>query len=528
MRIYLLLLLFSIFLILSSCQSTSNDSPEGASIQSNDGPSKKIIVVMVDSMKPELVRKGIKEGRTPAIAFLSDHGKVFNDLISPFPSMSVVIESSLITGVGPEDHHIPGLMWYNQTENRLVDYGTTTYRTFKLGTEQILEDALSNLNNLHLNPEISTIYDDASTLGVTTGSFNMLLYRGPKEHTLAIPPLVHHGLHMKDKYETKGPDLLAFGKLIKPTAAKDQSLPDEIYNQYGLNDQYSTEVIQALIKANQQPNFLMAFLPDFDKEAHEHGPYYLDGFAKADYHLQTILNSYSSWEEAIEENIFIILGDHSQVKLYDKGEGTAIELEPLLEPWTIANLLDDPIMGDFIIANNHRMAYLHKTSSKISFEEVASQLLKDERIDQVAWRDSDYTLIQKGTTPKSLLFKKGGPWKDQYEQTWSLKGDVDVLDLSLDDNMKTLQYGNYPDGLEQIHSALKSQEGSLIITAKPGYILKTEGAPVHYNGGEHGGLHEEDTKTVLIVTGTDQYPTSRRIRDLKAYFLSLLKQSSDH
>lgn len=193
--------------------------------------------------------------------------------------MSVVIESSLITGVGPEDHHIPGLLWYNQTENRLVDYGTITYRTFKLGTEQILEDSLSNLNNLHLNPEISTIYDDASTLGVTTGSINMLLYRGPKEHTLAIPPLVHHGLHMKDKYETKGPDLLAFGKLIKPTAAKDQLLPDEIYNQYGINDQYSTEVIQALIKANQQPDFLMAFLPDFDKEAHEHGPYYLDGFA---------------------------------------------------------------------------------------------------------------------------------------------------------------------------------------------------------------------------------------------------------
>lgn len=129
-------------------------------------------------MKPELVRKGIKEGRTPAVAFLSDHGKVFNDLISPFPSMSVVIESSLITGVGPEDHHIPGLLWYNQTENRLVDYGTITYRTFKLGTEQILEDSLSNLNNLHLNPEISTIYDDASTLGVTTGSINMLLYRG--------------------------------------------------------------------------------------------------------------------------------------------------------------------------------------------------------------------------------------------------------------------------------------------------------------------------------------------------------------
>ncbi|ERN54562.1 alkaline phosphatase family protein [Alkalihalophilus marmarensis] len=521
MRAWIIFIII-ISLVCSGCTSKEEEK-SGASIQSSDHSSKKIMVIMVDSMTPELIKLGIQEGRTPAIAFLTEHGKVFDDLISPFPSMSVVIESSLITGVGPEEHHVPGLIWYNKDENRLVDYGSTIPRTFKIGTNQILEDALEHLNNTHLNQDIPTVYDELANTGVTTGSVNMLLYKGPIQHELTIPPLVKHAVHTESTFKTKGPDLLAFGQVIKPKALKNKNLPDHVYEQYGLNDQYSTEVIQNLIEAGQQPDFLMTFLPDFDKEAHHHGPLNLEGFSKADYHLQTILNSYPSWEEAIDDTIFILLGDHSQVALRDKGEHTAIELEALLEPYSIAKLLDEPTDGDVIIANNHRMAYLFFTNENINKQNILN-LLTDERIDHLAWAEGEDIMVKQAANDSSLSYKKNGNLRDRYDQTWDLSGDLSVLDLSVDKQSNTLVYGEYPDALEQLYSALKSQEGSLIITAKPGYTLKSEGAPVHYGGGEHGGLHEDDTRAALIVTGTDKYPDKHRIRDLKPYFLDLLNQ----
>ncbi|WEG18245.1 alkaline phosphatase family protein [Alkalihalophilus pseudofirmus] len=517
-----IVILLMISLLCSGCGGKEEEK-SGASIQSSDHPSKKIMVIMVDSMTSDLINLGIEEGRTPAIAFLKEHGKVFDDFISPFPSMSVVIESSLITGVGPEEHHVPGLIWFNKDENRLVDYGSTIPRTFKLGTKQILEDGLKHLNNTHLNQELPTIYDEAKNKGLTTGSVNMLLYKGPIQHTLSIPPLVKHAIHTPSSITTKGPDLLAFGQLAKPDAIKNKNLPDHMYEQYGINDQYSTEVIQTLIQSGQQPDFLMTFLPDFDKEAHIHGPHDLEGFAKADYHLQTILNSYPSWEEAIDDTIFILLGDHSQVALKDKGEHTAIELEALLEPYSIANLLDEPTDGDLILANNHRMAYIHLATKNLTKQDIID-LLYDERIDQLAWADGEEIIVKQAESDAWLSYKKNGDLRDQYNQTWDITGDLSVLDLSIDKNSNSLDYGKYPDALEQLYSALKSQAGSLIITAKPGYTLKTEGAPVHYDGGEHGGLHEDDTKAALIVTGTDIYPDRHRIRDLKHYFLQLLNQ----
>ncbi|WP_100372619.1 alkaline phosphatase family protein [Bacillus sp. FJAT-45037] len=520
-RIFISLL---IILFLCSCVKESDSSTKGATIQASENTGKKVMVVMIDSMTSELIDKGISEGRTPALAFLKENGKVFDDLIAPFPSMSVVIESSLLTGVGPNAHHVPGLIWYHPNEERLVDYGSTIPRTLKLGTKQVVQDGLNHLNNFHLNPKIDTIYDELAKQNRSTGSVNMLLYRGPKKHILHVPPFVSESLHMEKSIITKGPDLLSFGQLVKPDAVKDRSLPDHLYEKYGLNDQYSVNVVQSLIQSEQQPDFLMAFLPDFDTEAHVHGPHYLDGFARADYQLQTILNSYDSWEQALEDTIFIILGDHNQVLLHDKGEHTAIELEALLEPWSIAELLDGPKNSDLIIANNHRMAYIHRINPNIHLKEIADPLLNDDRIDHIAWRENNRTLIQSSHVQNTLTFTPNGPWTDEYGQTWHLEGDPNVLDLTLNDKEKTITFGQYPDGLEQMDSALKSQDAALIVTARPGYTLKTEDAPVHYGGGEHGGFHQDDTRAALLVAGTDHYPEFRRIRDLKDYFISLFQE----
>ena len=42
--------------------------------------------------------------------------------------MSVTIDSTLITGTNPDKHKIPGLVWYNEDEQRIINYGNGFFR----------------------------------------------------------------------------------------------------------------------------------------------------------------------------------------------------------------------------------------------------------------------------------------------------------------------------------------------------------------------------------------------------------------
>ena len=61
---------------------------------------------------------------TPALRFLLDHGS-YRRAVSTFPSLTPVCLASIATGGGPDVHGIPHLVWWNRTEERLVEYGSS-------------------------------------------------------------------------------------------------------------------------------------------------------------------------------------------------------------------------------------------------------------------------------------------------------------------------------------------------------------------------------------------------------------------
>ncbi|WP_088102295.1 alkaline phosphatase family protein [Halalkalibacter urbisdiaboli] len=515
-------LLFCFCIILIGCQDTQ---PEGASLQGENASKlredqKKVIAIMVDSMTYDLLEMADKEGKIPALSYLMERGQVHKEFIAPFPTLSVVIESTLITGAEPDVHNVPGLVWYNQDENRLINYGSTTMGMWKLGFKQVLYDSLYHLNNTHLSKNTETIFESLQRHGFSTGSINTLVYRGQTEHELTLPVPFNKILSEQIPIKTHGPDLLSFGKVIQPKVVQEnESKHDAIYQKFGLNDQHSTEVVKKLIEKQQQPDFTFIFFPNFDKEAHYHGPDNVEDFAEADYYLQEILNSYDSWDKALEENIFIVFGDHGQDAIvHDKGKA-AIELEPLLEPYSIAPLLDDPASADFIVANNHRMVYLYRGLTEIAWKDIQSSILQDERVDHVAYLEGEELVIHHND--EILRVKKDGGWKDEFDQSWELSGDPHLVDVTINHDEQTISYGDYPDAFNQLYHALHSHSDSMIITAKPGYVMKTEASPVHHDGGEHGGFHKNDTEAALIIAGTDKEPNDKRMTEFKPYILSL-------
>lgn len=144
-------------------------------------PSKNVLFLVVDSLMSHAIDQGIKEGRLPALSFLIQHGQYHKELVSSFPTMSITIDSTLLTGTYTDRHRVPGLIWYDRDEGRVINYGTGFREIIRDGINRTLQDLVSHLNQKHLNPETPTLYEELARLGIRSGSINGMVYMGKHE-----------------------------------------------------------------------------------------------------------------------------------------------------------------------------------------------------------------------------------------------------------------------------------------------------------------------------------------------------------
>ncbi|WP_221565431.1 alkaline phosphatase family protein [Alkalihalobacillus sp. TS-13] len=524
MRKITFLILFVVLSLMIFAAFLDLDQNEGTLQTSEQPEQKKVVLIIIDSLTSGILHEGFAQGDFPALKFLATNGKQHDDFVTAFPSMSVTIESTILTGEMPDAHNIPGLTWYSAKEDRLVDYGTSFEVMTKIGIQTVLDDTLHNLNNVHLSKDVTTIFEALHQKGVSTGSINTLIYRGNIDHELTVPYVIRKFTNSPRTYKTKGPNVLAFGKLSTPELEKDH-FPDTIFQKFGMTDHYSAEVVKALIKEQKLPDFSFVYFPDFDKEAHKKGPLYIEGLREADNYLGEILSASGSWEKAIKDHIFIIIGDHGQTNTVKDKEELTIDLEQLYKKYTVASFGDKVSKGEIAFGNNHRMTYVYSIKNRNPLGELAKIGIKDERIAFGAWVEDDWINVITHDKQGSFRFKAGGEWKDGYGQSWTVAGNPDILSLQIKKSKGAIDYGDYPDALNQLHSALHSHdEPVMILTAKPGYSFYSEAAPVHPDGGEHGGIHKDDTLAAMIISGTDKEPRFHRMVDLKKFILSLFEE----
>ncbi|WP_100400008.1 alkaline phosphatase family protein [Bacillus sp. FJAT-44742] len=509
-------------LLLCSCSGTEKEEYE-PDIQANDtNPSKNVVMIIIDTMMGSSLDKSMEEGNVPALEFLVNKGQYYKDLVVPFPSMSVTVESTLVTGEMADKHRVPGLSWYDQQSDRVVNYGSTVPFWIRNGFSEGIFDVFYRLNNEHLSKDVSTVFEELERRGHTSGSINALIYRGGHRHELNMPPLTKELTDLPSSIYTSGPDILAFGQFEKPGILKRKQFSDGVFQRLGLHDKYTVEVTQELIKENIQPDFMLLFLPDNDKKNHKHGPHYRRGLEAAEGHLQDILNSYGSWEKALEENIFIVLGDHGADKLLPEKEEVAIDLDHLLSSFSIAKLGQPVSDGDIALGVNQRMTYVYDVHNQGILPEVIEASLEEEGIDLAVWEEDGWMKAFSPDHKGELRFKRGDVWKDRYNQGWEIEGNEEILTLDLEKEKKQVKYVDYPDVLNQLESALASHETpKVILAAKPGHSFLAEGITVHEDGGEHGGLHKNDLLAAMVIAGTEKEPASLRMVDLKEYVLDL-------
>src|SRR5215471_16067624 len=124
----------------------------------------KLVLVVVDGMTPAAFERAVESGRAPSLSFVAAHGD-YRQVTSVFPSLTPVCLTSIATGAGPGLHHIPSLVWWSRQERRIVEYGSSFAALRKAGLSQSVVDTIFNMNERHLSPAATTIYEALEDVG---------------------------------------------------------------------------------------------------------------------------------------------------------------------------------------------------------------------------------------------------------------------------------------------------------------------------------------------------------------------------
>ena len=270
---------------------------------------RKLVLVVVDSLRSDMLLRTIEAGDAPTFKALLDRGELVSDCVSSFPSVTPVCTSEITTGVRPDRHRIPGMNWYHRAEQRYVEYGSSFEATRAFGLFRSLYDTVYNLNMGHLNHETLTVFERLGDAGLRTACTPFLIYRGRTRHEVGLEGLLKAFANAaKFHHAVWGPDELFYGELYssrkvncKPTLARPAT-----------RDAYSACVGRDLVEHDLY-DFLLFSLPDTDYFSHRDGPEETsDAIALADDAMRELVDAHGGIDPFLETNGVIVVSDHAQ------------------------------------------------------------------------------------------------------------------------------------------------------------------------------------------------------------------------
>ena len=256
---------------------------------------KPVVLIVIDGLTPSM----LEATDAPALRFLLEHGS-YRRAASTFPSLTPVCLASIATGGHPDVHGIPHLVWWNRSEDRLVEYGSSFAALRASGLVQGLRDTVVNLNERHLLRSAETVYEALEGAGLTTAAINITTYRGRHRHISPIPgfPPVH------------GPKRFFFYSVYEsdktgaPIAWLNRSL--------GSIDGYAAAIGRWLVTRDGF-DLLVYYLPDYDYASHALGPDAAhEALGRADASIEALFDAAGGRDTFLERYAVVLCSDHGQ------------------------------------------------------------------------------------------------------------------------------------------------------------------------------------------------------------------------
>jgi hypothetical protein len=427
---------------------------------------RKLVLILIDGLSPSVFEAAVESGSAPALAYLAAHGE-YGRAVSTFPSLTPVCLATLATGVGPDVHRIPHLVWYDREERRLVEYGSSFAAMRAAGTRRTIRDAIFEMNQKHLSPRVTTIFEALEDEGLTTAAVNTACYRGRTRYRPSVRGLVP---------PVYGPKRFFYYGLFEsdPTGA-----PMAILNRAeGSIDAYAAAVGRWLVTRDGF-DFLVYYLPDYDFASHAFGPdAATEALARSDSAVEALMEAAGGRDEFLERYAVILCADHAQTKVE-----RATRLQDAFAGFSLLQVGRPG--GELAVAASNRAGMVYRLPEcRAGVRELAERLDGDENVEIALFReDGDAIARREGA---ELRFRP-------EEGTWRTSGDRAVLD--------------YPDGLARAWSAVANPyAGEVIVSAAPGVEFTDLAGRHHAGGGSHGSLTAGDSTVPMLTIGLQQTP----------------------
>jgi len=464
--------------------------------------SRKLCLIVVDSLRTDMLLRAAAEDLAPNFAALLKQGTLIGDCVSAFPSVTPVACSEIATGAGPEHHHISGMNWYHRAERRYVEYGSSWEATRAFGLFRTLYDTVYNMNMAHLSHEVATVFERLGDAGVRTACTPFLIYRGRRRHELGLEGLARRVAVAADfRHAVWGPDELFYGELYAS-----RKLPCRPTPRPGTRDAYSACVGRELI-ADDGYDFLLFSLPDNDHHTHTHGVDAMrDSIAHADHSFGELVDAGGGMDAFLDSHAVILMADHAQTDVDSELPVAAA----LGADWHVLSPNSErPELAELAVSPTARAAAVYALGEGPRRDRilvsVRERLRELEGVDFVARLDTG-----NGGAPEAVVERDGGELRfqpgsqksDRRGGGWDLDGDLSVLELERRDGRVTSE--DYPDGLERLWSALRAPHaGDVMVSLRTGYECVDWGGTSHVGGGSHGALLAGDSLGPLVLCGLE-------------------------
>jgi hypothetical protein len=465
--------------------------------------SRKLCLIVVDSLRTDMLLRAVADDLAPNFAALIDRGTLIGDCVSSFPSVTPVACSEIATGASPERHHISGMNWFHRAERRYVEYGSSLEATRAFWLFKTLYDTVYNMNMAHLSHEVETVFERLGDAGVRTACTPFLIYRGRHRHELGLEGLLRRvAVAANFRHAVWGPDELFYGELYasrrvpcKPTLARP-----------GTRDAYSACVVRELIDDDGY-DFLLFSLPDNDHHTHAHGVGAMrDSIAHADHCFGEIVDAAGGMDAFCDAHAVILVADHAQTDVHSPvpmakalGERWSV-LEPNAQRPEVAELAVSPTAraaGLYLLREDDRrgrkLTRLWSDVRSLEGVDFAARLSHANGEDPEA-------VVEGGRG--ELRFRPGSQAVDRRGMAWDVDGRLEVLGLERADG--GLASADYPDALARLWSALRAPNaGDVLVSLAEGYECVDWGGVTHVGGASHGALAAGDSLGPLVLCGLD-------------------------
>ncbi len=437
---------------------------------------RKLVLVVIDGLTPELLERGIESGRLPALARLVEEGTYARG-VTTFPSVTPVCLSTLATGAHPDVHHIPHLAWYHRGEERIVEYGSSFPAMRAVGARQAFRDAVFNMSHAHLSPRATTVFEAVEDAGLVPGSINFTCYRGRTRHAIRLPGLAARNRWYEAVY---GPRRFFFVNLFE---SDETGAPLAVRSRVeGSNDAYAGAVGRWLVTRDGF-DFLVFYLPDFDYASHLAGPSSpVDALVRADAAVGQLMEAAGGPDDLLARYGVVLCSDHGQTHV----EESARLQDAYADLEVLAGRRGDPAAAHVAVTASNRSGMVYRFAGcPLDVRELAERLDEVSAADVVAFREDGEAVVRREREELRFAPAADGGWR--------LSGDQVVLDEEL-----------YPNGLERVWCALANPNaGEVLVSAREGVELVDLGGRHHAGGGSHGSLGAGDSTVPVVVAGAD-------------------------